>query len=74
VAERAFAWLARARRLARDYERLPRVAVGLHFAAGFGLTIQHAATLTSGNTLWARARTNQPGPRMDESGSAVRGY
>ena len=31
VVERSFAWLARFRRLARDYERLPTVLSGLHF-------------------------------------------
>ena len=29
--ERSNAWTARARRLARDYERLPEVLAGLHF-------------------------------------------
>lgn len=33
VVERSFAWLARFRRLARDYERLPEVLAGLHFLA-----------------------------------------
>ncbi len=33
VAERSFAWEARFRRLARDYERLPAVLAGLHFIA-----------------------------------------
>jgi transposase len=33
VAERSFAWEARFRRLARDYERLPTVLAGLHFIA-----------------------------------------
>lgn len=33
VIERRFAWLARFRRLARDYERLPSVLVGLHVLA-----------------------------------------
>ncbi len=31
VVERFFAWVARFRRLARDYERLPATVVGLHF-------------------------------------------
>jgi transposase len=31
VVERSFAWLARFRRLARDYERLPETLAGLHF-------------------------------------------
>jgi transposase len=33
MVERSFAWLARFRRLARDYQRLPAVLVGLHFIA-----------------------------------------
>ena len=33
VVERSFAWLARFRRLARDYERLPAVLAGLPFIA-----------------------------------------
>jgi transposase len=33
VVERAFAWAARCRRLAKDYERLPDVVAGLHFVA-----------------------------------------
>ncbi len=33
VVERSFAWMARFRRLARDYERLPSVLAGLHFLA-----------------------------------------
>lgn len=33
VVERSFAWLARFRRLARDYERLPSTLAGLHFVA-----------------------------------------
>jgi transposase len=33
VAERSFAWLARFRRLARDYERLADTLRGLHFVA-----------------------------------------
>lgn len=33
VVERAFAWAARFRRLAKDYERLPEVFAGLHFLA-----------------------------------------
>ena len=33
VGERSFAWMARFRRLARDYERLPRTLAGLHFVA-----------------------------------------
>jgi transposase len=33
VVERSFAWMARFRRLARDYERLPETLVGLHVLA-----------------------------------------
>jgi transposase len=33
VVERSFAWAARFRRLAKDYERLPEVFAGLHFLA-----------------------------------------
>jgi transposase len=33
VVERSFAWTARFRRLARDYERLPETLAGLHFIA-----------------------------------------
>ena len=33
VVERSFAWSARFRRLARDYERLPTTLAGLHFVA-----------------------------------------
>jgi transposase len=33
VVERSFAWMARFRRLARDYERLGETLVGLHFVA-----------------------------------------
>jgi len=33
VVERSFGWMARFRRLARDYERLPKTLTGLHFLA-----------------------------------------
>jgi transposase len=33
VVERSFGWLARFRRLARDYERLPQTLIGLHYVA-----------------------------------------
>jgi len=33
VVERSFAWMARFRRLARDYERLPETLAGFHFLA-----------------------------------------
>ncbi len=44
VVERSFAWAARFRRLARDYERLPDVLAGLHFAA-FACLLLHRALL-----------------------------
>jgi transposase len=33
VVERSFAWIARFRRLARDYERLAQTLAGFHFLA-----------------------------------------
>jgi transposase len=33
VVERSFGWIARFRRLARDYERLPETRQGVHFLA-----------------------------------------
>jgi transposase len=40
VVERSFAWMAKFRRLARDYERLPETVAGLHFVA-FGTLMLH---------------------------------
>jgi transposase len=40
VVERSFAWMARFRRLARDYERLSETLAGLHFVA-FALLMAH---------------------------------
>ena len=40
VVERSFAWIAKFRRLARDYERLPETVAGLHFVA-FGCPMLH---------------------------------
>ena len=40
VVERSFAWAARFRRLARDYERLPQTLAGLHFVA-FAMLMAH---------------------------------
>src|SRR3972149_5970414 len=40
VVERSFAWLARFRRLAKDYERLPETVAGLHFVA-FACLVLH---------------------------------
>jgi transposase len=40
VVERSFAWLARFRRLARDYERLPETLAGLHLLAFAVIMVQ----------------------------------
>ena len=44
VAERSFAWAARLRRLARDYERLPETVEGLHFLAFACLMLHRLVT------------------------------
>ena len=44
VVERSFAWMARFRRLARDYERLPETLAGLHFLAFAMLLAQRFVT------------------------------
>ncbi|MPS90920.1 MAG: IS5 family transposase [Comamonas sp.] len=43
VVERSFGWLARFRRLSRDYERLPKVLSGLHFLVFAVLMLPAAA-------------------------------
>jgi transposase len=40
VVDRSFAWMARLRRLARDYERLAETLAGLHFVA-FAMLLAH---------------------------------
>ena len=45
VVERSFAWTARFRRLARDYERLPETLAGLHFLAFAMLMLKQAVHL-----------------------------
>src|SRR5579885_2696923 len=45
VAERSFAWAARFRRLAKDYERLPETLIGLHFVAFVCLLLHRAGPL-----------------------------
>ena len=45
VVERSFGWLARFRRLARDYERLPETLAGLHFLAFAALLLRQLANL-----------------------------
>ena len=48
VVERSFGWMARFRRLARDYERLPETVAGLHFIAFSCLMLrQFALTLAA---------------------------
>jgi transposase len=44
VVERSFAWMARFRRLVRDYERLAETLVGLHFVAFAMLMAQRFVT------------------------------
>jgi len=47
VVERSFAWSARFRRLARDYERLPTTLAGLHFIAFACLMLARLFTATN---------------------------
>jgi transposase len=47
VVERSFAWMARCRRLARDYERLPETLAGLHLVAFAILMLRRAADLAA---------------------------
>ena len=47
VVERSFAWSARFRRLARDYERLPTTLAGLHFIAFTCLMLAKVFTATA---------------------------
>ena len=67
VVERSFAWLARFRRLSRDFERMPEVLASLHFVVfailmlpkavmllSAGQSSQHALTPTRGLTVKMR--------------------
>jgi transposase len=47
VIERSFAWAARFRRLAKDYERLPETVVGLHFVAFVSLMLHRLVSLVA---------------------------
>jgi transposase len=47
VVERSFAWAARFRRLARDYERLPETVAGLHFVAFACLMLHRLLTVAA---------------------------
>ncbi|MDP9357928.1 MAG: transposase, partial [Chloroflexota bacterium] len=47
VIERSFAWAARFRRLAKDYERLPETVAGLHFLAFACLMLHRLVTIVA---------------------------
>ena len=47
VIERSFGWMARFRRLVRDFERLPEVLAGFHFVAFVMLMVKKIVTLIS---------------------------
>ena len=47
VVERSFAWAARFRRLAKDYERLPETVAGLHFVAFSCLMLHRLVTVAA---------------------------
>jgi transposase len=47
VVERSFAWASRFRRLAKDYERVPEVVAGLHFAAFVTLMLHRLLTVAA---------------------------
>jgi transposase len=49
VVERSFGWMARFRRLARDYERLPETLAGLHFLAFAMLMLKRFITFMLGS-------------------------
>jgi transposase len=49
VVERSFAWMARFRRLARDYERLATTLAGLHFVAFATLLVQRFVSFMVGS-------------------------
>lgn len=56
VVERSFGWLARFRRLSRDFERLPEVLRALHFVVFAVLMLPKAVTLlsTGSEVQWNR--------------------
>ena len=47
VVERSFAWAARFRRLAKDYERLPETVAGFHFVAFACLMLHRLVTVAA---------------------------
>ena len=50
VVERSFAWLARFRRLSRDYERLPTTLAGLHWLAFTSLLLSNLFKMLTFNS------------------------
>jgi transposase len=50
VVERSFGWMARFRRLARDYERLPETVAGLHFIAFSCLMLHNFALVLAASS------------------------
>ncbi len=50
VVERSFAWMAKFRRLARDYERLPETVAGLHFVAFACLMLHRVMPFLTGSS------------------------
>jgi len=50
VVERSFAWMAKFRRLARDYERLPETVAGLHFVAFATLMLHRVMPFLTGSS------------------------
>ena len=75
VVECSFGWLARFRRLARDYERLPETLAGLRFLAFAALLLRQLANLGvlgPRQALGGRARSAVPAP--DEPVSASAGH
>ncbi len=50
VVERSFAWMAKFRRLARDYERLPETVAALHFVAFACLMLHRVMPFLNGSS------------------------
>lgn len=68
VVERSFTWLARFRRLVRDYERLPDTLKGLHFLA-FAMLMAHRFVQTIAHCL--SFITGSSNSRASEGASSV---
>ena len=65
MVKRSFAWAARFRRLAKDYERLPKTMTGLHFMAFACFMLNRAVTTLdtgSRHPLETRALSSGTGP------------